>query len=378
MIDVPCTLSIAKGHDKVPFRSLFFLAVAATLVCVSPRCLAEVEVLASGYDPNGALLSGLIESIDRMVVGEESQIFRGDLLIELIAQQSENNIELLMTLVDQETGRSFEETRTVSRASCLAQARAMARQLFKMRAQPTEQEEDQPAAHKKKHEKVPVLEKRAQPSEQEEDHQPAAHIKKHEKVLLVRRGRTFVSPEPYIRSRVLALALAPMSVMILTGSILSLGTVTWAEHGTAHKYLISGSVIGIFGMVMGPSLAYYHLGLIQRASLMMLLRFGIVATSVVFIYLQVLEMADAEGCGERHADDESYTCSSTLAPLVAAMITYAGGVAIGFIDAALAGKAADRANLAAGQTVSPKVSLLPSVFSHRKRTTMGFSLTISF
>jgi hypothetical protein len=172
------------------FRCLFSLAVASTFICVSPRCFAEVEVLASGYDPDGALLSGIVESIDRMV-SEESELFQGDLLIELFVRQSENDIELLMTLIDHETGSSFEETRTVSRASCLAQARAMARQLFRMRAQTTVQEEDIPAAHNKEHEEVSLEER-----------------------------KTLVSPKYHERSRVLALALAPMSVMILTGSVL--------------------------------------------------------------------------------------------------------------------------------------------------------------
>ena len=342
--DAPRTPSTVKGYDEMLFRCLFSLAVAATFTCVSPRCFADVEVLASGYNPDGALLSGLVETIDRMV-GEDSELFQGESVIELVARQSEKDIELLMTLVDRENGRSFEETRTVSRASCLAQARAMARQLFRTRAQPTVQEEDTPTAHNKEHEQI----------------------------VLDEHGWTVVSPEDYKRSRVLALALAPMSVMILTGSILAVGAATWADHRTAKGYLISGSAIGIFGMVMGPAPAYYKLDLTQRAFLMMFLRLGIVGTSGLFIFLQhrLIDNQDRE-------INNSGNCGGTYAPLVAAIITYAGGLAIGFIDAAFAGKAADRANLAAGKKASPEVSLLPSVFSHRKKTTMGFSLTISF
>jgi hypothetical protein len=137
------------------------------------------------------------------------------------------------------------------------------------------------------------------------------------------------------RTTALVLSFVPMVALITTGTVLYAGWHTWSDWDS--RYLISGAVIGISGVLLGPLPGYLYLHRSQWAWSMFGLRLALVLTTAGFAGLMAYTACD--DTDEPCSDSGGFEVSALLMTM---SYTAAGTIAV--IDASLAGRAADQAN----------------------------------
>ena len=169
-------------------------------------------------------------------------------------------------------------------------------------------------------------------------------------------------PVKYDRRKVRAMSLVPTTVLYLLGAVITpLGGFPWSE-GSMMGLSIAGHVLLGAGLIFGPMPGYLAIGRrdhVWGMTLLRLLTAGIgVMTNTIFV------------CGlEQRAAAESgnnISCGAGVANpilIVTAHVMYAATGTIAFVDAALVGRAADRANAQWREKNKPKVQVAPIAWS---------------
>lgn len=310
------------------FLSLTRLADAATVVA-DPTGDAEPEFLAE--------LKASLETVAAVAPAEVVAELRAS------AKVVDGGVGLVVELVLADGSETIRETRVASEASALPQARAMARAAFRELVAP-----DSP--------KAAVAAKK-----------PAAPPP---------------TPRSYDRRRLVRMSVWPTLLgSILGPGIFSLGFLAEDEqrHGLFYACVISGSIVTTTALVSGPSIGWFGLGRTARALGMSGLRLALLGAGTALTMVYIFEGGgDCVDVG--YEDDDEWRCPDHNETWVAlGTVLLAAGVVLAFVDAALVGRAADRANAERRDGNRVSVGVAPVAWAGGKGdATFGLALDGSF
>jgi len=297
---------------------------------VAPRLVAAAVVVAEPTgDADPALLAELKTSLEA-VVSEMAPDF--DAEMRSSAANGDAGLELVVELVPGEGKEPIRETRIVSRASAMPQARAMGRGAIR-----TLVAETAPGVAIAQQKSVaPPL--------------PPLH-------------------EMYSRHKALVMTIVPTVLLPLVGAgILSLGFLAVdSNEAVFWACVVSGSTIAAGGLIFGPTFGYFWVGRWRHALAMSGLRLALLGTGVTSLFFTIVgSMCDYdENCG---ANPMWALLSATS--LTASLLT-------GIIDASFVGHAADRANERYRRSL--QVTVAPVAWTNGSgERTFGLALNGSF
>lgn len=283
-------------------NSAFAIELTVVIFLASGEVAAAIEVRPSTGSLGSEQLARIDEAVEQ-VVGEADER-EGEWTIVAEGREEGDLIAVTVTLSRSTGGDPIVARRAVSIASLETQVRAMAREVL---GRPAEK---------------PV--------------EPLVLPKNDEASQVVQAP---FEPRYYDRTTALALSFVPMVTLIVTGTVLHVGAFAWATWKTESDYFVSGIVVATTGVVLGPLPGYLYLGLKRRAFAMAGLRFGLALTTAGFAGLGVSSM-----CGSTDEPCSDSRRSQTRMSAIMLTLSFSAAAVVGVIEAAFAGRLADRAN----------------------------------
>jgi len=313
---------------------LFFLGLA--LVTVPRLAAAAVVVTAPTGDAAPEFLAELKASLETVATEAPAEL---NAELRSSATNNEAGWELVVELVPSAGGEPIRETRVASKASALAQARAMGRAALKALA---------PNPDVASVSAVAVA----------GDEAVVSDSPKPDPATLVR----------YDRRRSLALSLWPTSLLVVTGALM-LFVLPEAVDGDGHivfSYIVGPSLVAL-GAVFGPSIGYFYLRKPGRALGMSAIRltFAVAAAwTLIEYFLTQPGWDECNGTGDEREVDACMNERRYPALLPIGIVAAVAAVALAYVDAALVGRAADRANAQWREQNKPKIQVAPVAWSN--------------
>jgi hypothetical protein len=325
---------MGKRISTAALLLLFGLAApsfaSAAVVVAEPTGDAEPAFLAE--------LKASLETVAAEATPELNAILRAS------ATNSDAGVELVVELVPSDGDEPIRETRTASRASALAQARAMGRAAIRALVVP-------------KSEAVSAVQKKVKPEPEPEPETPPPPP----------------LPVKYDRKKALRMTVLPTVLFPLAGAgILSLGFLALDNDdgdATFFACTIFGSIFMATGLIFGPMNGYFYVGRTRHALAMSGLRLALLGTGVASTLASVL--------GGLCDEDES--CNESPGWMVLSITSLTALVLVTYVDASLVGRAADRANEQWRESQKVKVQVAPIAWSSGNGgSTFGLAVSGTF
>lgn len=308
-------------------RRTGLVIVMFAIVALPRLATAAVVVAEPTGDADAAFLAELKASLETVAAEVAPDI---DAELRSSAALTDAGAELVVELVRNDGSDLIRETRTASRASALSQARAMARaairQLFAPMPESTTVLQTNVAPQAEPVRQTPVAAKTtvSRPEEVEPLPEPP---------------KPPPWPEKYSRRKAMRLSLWPTVILLTAGGGLSMLFIVEETFG------FPGLGIGALGLVLGPSVGYLWLGRASHAMGMAGLRLAAVGTGIAFMAAYVSTFRWGDDCT---SENGTQVCEiegqSHPGFLVVSIIGITAAVVGAFVDVALVGRAADRAN----------------------------------
>ena len=315
------------------------LGVVLLASIAAPRFAAGAVVVAEPTgDADPAFLAELKASLETVAAEAPAEL---NAELKSSATLTDAGVELVVEYVPFIGAEPIRETRTASRASASAQARAMARGAMKTLTASNKEEATGPLV-------VGAQEKTAAP--------PPPPL-----------------PEKYDRKKALRMTVLPTVLSPLFGAgIFSLGFLALGDEDGEDGFLACAAIglaFSAYGLIFGPMTGYFYVGRTRHALAMMGLRLAVVATIPAFIGIWISSGFHADGLNEDCAgtlEEEKHGCNheSSDFGLVATIISASALVVIAYTDAFLVGRAADRANAQWRESQKVKVQVAPVAWSN--------------
>jgi hypothetical protein len=309
--------------------SVPFCACLLVLVLVPSISHATIVVADPTGDADPSFLAELKASLETVAAEAPAEMSA-----ELHSSVSNNEAgwELVVELVPGDGREPIRETRIVSKASALSQARAMGRAViaaFRSAASAAPETTSEVVA-------TPVT----APSPQEVT--PPTEPPK--------APRPPPLPEKHSRHSALLMTLLPTALLPPIGTgILNLGFLASSYKGAMSCFISGASVAGL-GLVFGPSTGYFWVGRWRHAMMMSGIRLLTLATGVGTMFWYVAgSMQDADEynpCEDAMGDRIEGCVHNEPSPvlLVFSILSLTASLFLAYVDAGLVGRAADRAN----------------------------------
>ncbi|MCK9460776.1 MAG: hypothetical protein M0R80_14145 [Proteobacteria bacterium] len=310
--------------------SIPFCAFLLLLVLFPSISHANIVVAEPTGDADAVFVAELKASLEIVAAEAPAEM---DAELRTSASNNEAGWELVVELAPKDGQEPIRETRIVSKASALSQARAMERAVIAaFRSAASAAPETTP--------EVVVATPVTAPSPQEVT-PPAEPPKAPPPPPL---------PEKHSRRSALLMTLLPTALLPPIGAgILNLGFLASSYKG-AMSCIISGASVAGLGLVFGPSTGYFWVGRWRHALMMSGIRLLTLATGVGTMFWYV--------AGSMHDSDEENPCEDDMgqriegcnqdepSPVLLAfsIMSLTAIVFLSYIDAGLVGRAADRAN----------------------------------
>jgi len=302
------------------------LALGLVLLALfaAPRfATASVVVADPTGDADTAFLAELKASLET-VAAEATPDVNGEL--KSSAAVTDTGVDLVVELAPSDGRTPVRETRSASRASALAQARAMGRAALEALGAPNKEEASSPIV-------VVTQEKPVAPTP------PPL-------------------PEKYDRKKALRMTVLPTVLFPLLGAgIFSLGFLALDDENRNDGFLactVVGSIFMATGLIFGPSTGYFWIGRSRHALAMSGLRLALLGTGVASTLASVL----GGSC------DEDESCSVSPGWMVLSITSLAALVLTTYVDAAFVGRATDHANAQWREKNKPTVTVAPVAWSN--------------
>ena len=327
------------------------LMVVGLALIAAPRLAAAAVVVAEPTgDVEPAFLAELKASLETVVAETAPEV---EAELRSSATLAENGVELVVELVPV-GGETIRESRTASRASALSQTRAMARAAIK---RPAPKPNDASA--------------------------PAIAVAGAEAIVSDSPRPDPAAPVRYDRRRALALSLWPTSALVVIGTLMCfvLPEVVDGDGHVVFSYAVGPSLVAL-GAVFGPSIGYFYLRKTGWALGMSAIRltFAVAATWTLLEYF--LAQPGWDECNGMGDDSEVDACLNERrypALLPIGIVAAVAAVALAYVDAALVGRAADRANAQWRDGNKPRVQVTPVAWSSGHGDgTFGLAMSGSF
>lgn len=301
---------------------IHLILLGLALFAAPHMAAAAVIVAEPTGDAEPALLAELKASLEAVAAETAPEV---DAELRASAAVADSQIDLIVELAPRDGGEPIREARTASRASALAQARAMARAAIKTLVPGKPIASKEPAA-----EDVPSLSAAY----------AAAVTAGKAKPYPVERGR-------YDRRMALKLSWIPMSLLVGAGAFMVAVLPNVGEgDDLIFYYSVLGPVLAANGAVFGPAIGYYYLHRPGRALLMTGARLLLAGAGAWMTIAYVVDLAGEHYCGSDSMGEDLDCPDESRYPalLPIGIILVSASVVLAFVDAALVGRAADRAN----------------------------------
>jgi hypothetical protein len=318
--------------------------VLLTLVAVAvPRLAASAVVVAEPTgDADPAFLAELKASLLNVATGAPAEL---DAELRASAMNNEAGLKLVVELMLNDGKEPIRDTRIVTKASALSQARAMGRGMIRSLIAPT--------SSRTTIQTVVVEEK----SPVEPPKTPL--------------------PEKYSRRKALRMTVLPTVLLAIVGGGLTPLFIAGAP-------LSLGIIVAGTGVAVGPSIGYFWIGRWQHALGMIGLRVLALGLGATFMGLYISSIpgdSDSSKCqdGDGNVVPGCKWDKSTPGFLVVSIISLTTSLIIAVVDAALVGRAADRANAEWREKNKPTVQVTPVAWtSGNGDATYGLALQGTF
>jgi hypothetical protein len=301
-----------------------------TVPCISP---AAVVVAEPTGDADAAFLTDLKASLEIVAAEAPAELNAG---LRAMANVKEEGVEIVVELVLADGSDTIRETRVATLASALPQARAMGRVAFRELAAPPP------------------------------------------KVVVVKERPAGPPPlvEKYDRRRLLRMSVWPTLLGSLLGpAVFSLGFLALDRvEGLFTTCIVAGSIVTTTALVSGPSIGYFGLGRPLHALAMSGLRLALLGTGTLGTIMYV--MIGGGDCIEE--EEGEWRCPEpSPAWLILGVTSVVAAYVTAFVDAALVGRAADRANEQFRRSLHVTVAPVAWTDGNGQRT-FGLALNGSF
>jgi hypothetical protein len=286
------------------------LGVVLFALVAAPRFVTAAVVVAEPTgDADPAFLSELKASLETVAADAPAEM---NAELRSSATVTDAGVELIVELVLPDRSKPHIESRVVSRESVLSEAQAMARAAIGGRAAPKPQVTEE----------SPTL------------------------------------PVKYDRRKALLMTVLPTALSsAVGGSLIPIGLFTHIG------FIITGSVVMGTGLIFGPSIGYFWIGRTRHALMMSGLRFLTLATGVTAMVFYIGGMISNDTEGDRGSACVGGSCGPSPALLVLSIASYTATLLLAFVDAALVGRAADRANTQWRERKRIEIQASPVVWS---------------
>ncbi|MCK9462594.1 MAG: hypothetical protein M0R80_23485 [Proteobacteria bacterium] len=312
------------------------IVLGLALIALPRLATAAVVVAEPTGDADAAFLTELKASLEAVAAEVAPDV---DAELRSSAAFTDAGAELVVELVLNDGSDLIRETRTASRASALSQARAMARAAIKTFV-------DSSSAATGPRVQTPVAAETtvSRPEEVEPPPEPP---------------KPPPLPEKYSRRKAMQLSLWPTVILVTAGGGLSMLFMVEETFG------FPGLGIGALGLVLGPSVGYLWLGRASHAMGMAGLRLAAVGTGIAFMAAYVSTFSWGDDCTSENGTQVCETEGrSHPGFLVVSIIGITAAVVGAFVDAALVGRAADRANAEWREKNKPQIQVAPMAWSN--------------
>jgi hypothetical protein len=309
-----------------------------------PRLATAATVVADPTgDADSAFLAELKASLETVAAEAPAKL---DADLRSRATVTDAGVELVVELVPNDGSEPVRETRIVSKASALSQARAMARAAIESFTAPAGVATTTPKV-------VVVQEKSAAP-------------------------QSAPLPQKYDRRKALRMTVLPTVLLPVAGGVLiSLFTVCMP--------LSVGIVVAGIGVAFGPATGYFWMGRWQHALGMIGLRTLTLGLGATFMGLYIVSLGGDSSSDMECEDDIENDIPACKADkphtglLVASIISLTASLVVAIVDAALVGRGADRANAEWRERNKPTVQVTPVAWTDGNgQRTYGLALSGSF
>lgn len=355
-VDVRCRQQALKMRNVMDEKKPLLLILGLAMLTASRVASATVVVAEPTGDAGPAFLAEVKASLET-VAAEAPPETNAELRSS--ASNNEAGWDLVVALVPNDGRETIRETRIVSKASALPQARAMGRAAIRaLVATPPA-----PIASKPKIEETAIAEAVA-----ESLSELSPSLKTETEACAVD-----TTPQRYNRKAALLISALPTSLLVAGGSVLF--GVGWVR---GEEFLITGGVVVGTALIFGPMPGWFYVGRWRHTLLMSTLRIGLVGTGV-FSFIMWLNQGESNSDVCNIGDDEttSQDCSHNPFGMIYAASAFAATVFIDIIDIALLGRAADRANEQYRKSL--EVRIAPVAWANRSgRTAFGLAFNGTF
>ena len=301
---------------------------------------AAVVVAEPTGDAAPAFLAELKASLEAVVTEAPAEL---NAELRSSAAITDAGIDLVVELVPSDGSTPTRETRTASKASALAQTRAMGRSALKGSSPavtaPTVQAPVETATVPRPAEVTP----------------PPEPLKLPPPPL----------PEKYDRRGVMCLSFLPTVLFTVVG-----GGFAFLSATAEPAFGIPGMAIATIGLSLGPSLGYFWIGRTQHALILAGVRLAAVGIGIAFMAMYVHTFVWG---------DDDIEARSKPGYLAVSILGFTTALVAAIVDAALVGRAADHANAEWRDRKKPTVTVAPVAWSSgRGDDTFGLAVGGTF